>query len=638
MCGICGFVLDGPPPSDAPDWLGQMQAQLHHRGPDESGRFGPLQFSSQPPRTIALGHARLSIIDLTTGQQPMSNDDGSVQVVANAEIYNFRSLRAELQQHGHRFRTSSDIETIVHLYEEAGEGCFERLRGMFAIGLWDGKQNKLLLARDRVGKKPLCYALADGRLAFASEIRSLLEYPGVGRELDIVALDHYLTYQYVPAPMSIFKAIRKVPPGHFLRWQDGHIDVKPYWRLQPRYDAKLSEQECIERIRAILGEATDLRMVADVPVGAFLSGGVDSSIIVGLMSQRSDRPVKTFSIGFDHAKFNELPYARIVAEHFKTEHREFVVQPNAMDVLPELIMRYGEPFADCSAIPTYYVAKMTRQHVKVTLNGDGGDESFAGYLRYKAVKLAGKFDVLPSAVRRAVAALAQGMPVPFASRSVRRVARRFLSLLPYSPQERYLRIISYFEPEAKELLYTDEAKDRLREAGAEAHGFLLGAFERFAGAQPVNQAALVDIVSYLPYDLLVKMDIATMANSLEARSPFLDQELVSFAAEIPAALKLRGYESKYILKQAFKDLLPREILHRGKMGFGVPVAQWLRGQLSGYLRDTLLSDRATRRGYFRPERVQEMVERHCAGRENFADELWALLCFELWAQAFLDGQ
>jgi len=638
MCGLCGFVLDGPPTPEALQWLRRMQDALTHRGPDEEGHFGPHQFSTQPPRCVALGHRRLSVIDLETGQQPMGNEDGSIHLIANAEIYNFRELRKELEQAGHRFRSRSDNEVIVHLYEEHGESCFEQLRGMFSVAVWDGRRNRLILARDRVGKKPLCYTTGGGRFAFASEIFALLQMPGVSRELDLAALDHYLTYQYVPAPLSIFRSIRKLPPGHLLTWQDGQVDVKPYWQFAPREESLLTEAEQIERLRAILEEATALRMIADVDVGAFLSGGIDSSIVVALMSRHTDRPVKTFSIGFEDAQYNELPFARLVAERYRTEHHEFIVRPNALEVLPKLIRHYGEPYADSSAIPTYYVAQMTSEHVKVALNGDGGDESFAGYPRYKAMKLAAAFDLLPRFARGAIAAVARKMPVPFASRAPWRRRRKFLSHLPYSPEERYLRYVTYFLPEDKARLYAPETRQRLREAGADAQQFLLSAFARFPGVDPVNRAAMVDIVSYLPGDLLVKMDIATMANSLEARSPFLDQELMSFAAGIPARLKMKGLESKNILKRAFADLLPPEILHRGKMGFGVPVASWLRGELSDTLRSTLLDERAARRGYFEPSRVRELVETHRSGPENYADQLWALLCFELWCRAFLDGE
>jgi len=636
MCGICGFIRDGEQHPEAPVWLSSMQARLRHRGPDEQGQFGPTQFSSTPPRAVALGQTRLNVLDLELGHQPIPNEDESICVIANAEIYNYRDLRKELEGGGHRFRTKGDIETIVHLYEEVGDRCFERLRGMFAIALWDGRRKELVLARDRVGKKPICYSRVNGSFAFASEIKSLLEYPGIDRELDVEALDDYLTYQYVPAPLSIFKGIRKLPPGHLLRWRDGVIEVEEYWALNPAPMSDLSENDCCERVRAIMREATELRMVADVEVGAFLSGGMDSSIVVALMSQLAGRSVKTFSIGFEESDYNELPFARMVADRYRTDHHEFVVKPSALEVLPKLAVKYGEPYADASAIPTYYLAKMTREHVKVALNGDGGDESFAGYPRYRAMKVAACLDVLPRTIRNAISAIARRLPAPFASKGIFRRGRKFLSHISYPSEERYFRYISHFLPEEKKSLYSPEMMEMFAETGAGPRAFLYDAFGRFKGEKVVNEVSLVDIVTYLPYDLLVKMDIATMANSLEARSPFLDQEMVSFAAGIPAHMKMKGVRSKHILRRAFKDMLPPEILRRPKMGFGIPVAQWFRHELNDYLRDTLLSERAMNRGYFRNESVREMIELHSLGKENYANHLWALLCFELWCQAFLD--
>lgn len=648
MCGICGLIRTRPARPGEPDLLHvlqRMQSRLRHRGPDDQGQLGPLRFSDPrgaPPSSIALGHCRLSIIDLHTGQQPIANEDESIHLVANAEIYNFRELTTELESHNHRFRTRADVECILHLYEEHGEACFQHIHGMFAIALWDSRQHRLLLARDRLGKKPLWYHHGTERFAFASELAALLEVPGIERTIDYSALDHYLTLQYIPAPLSIFTSVRKLPPAHYLVWKHGDVRTVPYWRLAPEpllgpWPETVLEESC-RQVRQLLEQAVARRMVADVEVGAFLSGGLDSSLVVALMSRHSDKPVKTFSIGFEQQAYNELPFARLMAEHCRTEHHEFTVRPDALAILPSLLRHYGEPYADSSAIPTYYLARMTREHVKVALNGDGGDESFAGYPRYKAMKLAAILDRLPRGARSAAAAIARTLPAPFESKSYWRRLRKFLTYLPHRPEARYVRYVSIFAPELRQALYTLHTLEQVNAAGPPAEEFLLHAFAQFAGGDIVRRAALVDIFTYLPGDLLVKIDIATMANSLETRSPFFDSDLVSYAATLPSEFKLRGWTSKHLLKCAFVDLVPPQILHRKKMGFGVPMANWLRGDLQPFLRDTLLSETAARRAFFRHEVVRSLVERHCTGRENYADQLWALLCFELWCRAFLDGE
>jgi asparagine synthase (glutamine-hydrolysing) len=609
---------------------------LVHRGPDDEGYHvkGP----------VALGQRRLSILDLAGGHQPMSNEDGTVWITFNGEIYNFRELRARLEGLGHRFATRSDTEAIVHAYEQYGPACVKELRGMFAFALWDQPRQTLFLARDRVGKKPLFYAEVNGQWVFASELQALLRHPGLAREIDWPALDDYLTYGYVPAPKTIFRSVHKLPPAHWLTLRLGpdggggpEIHVERYWQLAYEPKLRLSEEDAADGLLEVLREAVRLRMIADVPLGALLSGGIDSSIVVALMSQLSDRPVKTFSIGFDDQEFNELPHARRVAERCGTEHHELIVRPNALEVLPTLVRHYGEPYADSSAIPTYYVAKLTREHVKVALNGDGGDECFAGYERYAGGLAADRYGRIPAAVRTlAIEPLRRLIPSNAPRRSRLRQARRFLEVAGQPPAQRYLRWIGYFPADGKPAFYSSEFQERL--AGYQAEAWLLGMWDQLvaAGLGPLDRMLALDVESYLPYDLLVKMDIATMANSLEARSPFLDHEVMEFCARLPAGYKLRGMQLKHLLKKAGKRLLPPETLARRKMGFGVPVGNWMRGDLRPWAEDLLLSPRALKRGYFQPEALRQLVDGHLDGREDRSFQLWALVWLELWHQEFMD--
>jgi asparagine synthase (glutamine-hydrolysing) len=527
---------------------------LVHRGPDDEGYYisGP----------VALGQRRLAILDLTGGRQPMSNEDGTVWVTFNGEIYNFEDLRQRLHGLGHQFATASDTEAIVHAYEQYGPDCVRELRGMFAFALWDQPRQTMLLARDRAGKKPLFYTEVDGQWIFASELQALLRHPGLGREVDWTALDEYLTYGYVPA-----LTLRLRPDGG-----GPEVRVDRYWQLAYGPKVRRSEADAAEGLLEVLREAVRLRMIADVPLGALLSGGIDSSLVVALMSRLSDRPVKTFSIGFDDQEFNELPHARRVAEWCGTEHHELIVRPNALEVLPTLVRHYGEPYADSSAIPTYYVAKLTRQHVTVALNGDGGDECFAGYERYAGGLAAERYARLPAAVRTlAIEPLSRLIPASRSRRSRVQQARRFLEVAGRPAAQRYLRWVGYFSAEGKAALYAPDFQDRL--AGHNAESWLLELWEQLtaAGLDPLDRMLALDVESYLPNDLLVKMDIATMANSLEARSPFLDHKVMEFCARLPSSYKLRGLRLKHLLKTAGKGLLPPETLARRKMGFGVPV-------------------------------------------------------------------
>lgn len=627
MCGICGIAWtnDRQPPS--PETLDRMTDVLAHRGPDDRGTYWD--------EGAALGFRRLAIIDLSGGRQPMSNEDGTIWVVFNGEIYNFQGLRNRLEGRGHQLRTASDTEVLVHLYEDDGPEFVQRLRGMFAIAIWDRREKKLVLARDRLGVKPLVYRLDPGRIAFASELKSLLELPGVPRELDASALDHYLALQYVPHPRTIFRGMHKLPPAHYAVWRDGRLTLTRYWRIDPHLEVPLSDAEYRERLRDTLSEATRLRMISDVPIGAFLSGGIDSTITVGLMQRAATEPVRTFSIGFPSADFDERHYAREAAKHLGTQHHEFVVEAKSLEVLPRLVWHYDEPFADSSAIPTYYVAQMTREHVTVALTGDAGDELFAGYPRYAAAKLAGWFDRLPRELRSLVTApFWQRLPVPRSQRSRLRQLKRWAATLGDPPERRCVRWVSIFDEPLRAELYTEDFVKRLDEA--DPIQFLLDLFAASRKRDLVTRSCYVDLLSYLPCDLLTKVDIASMAHALECRSPFLDHHVVELAMQMPVALKMRGLRGKQILKDVFSDLLPRSIQRRGKMGFGVPLAQWFRGELSGYVREVLLDGSTRRRGYFRPEVVERLIVDHQSGRWDHSYRIWALLFFELWHRAFLD--
>jgi asparagine synthase (glutamine-hydrolysing) len=634
MCGIAGIVDPGGRGSLREE-LARVCGRLRHRGPDDEGAFldGP----------VGLAQRRLSIIDLSSGRQPMANEDGSVWVTFNGEIYNFQELRRRLEGLGHRFATASDTEVIVHAYEQYGTDCVRHFRGMFAFAVFDRPRRRLMLARDRVGKKPLFYARPGGRLVFASELQALVQHPDVSREPDATAIDDYLTYGYVPAPRTIYRHVYKLPPAHYLSCRlsgqgDGVEDFRAerYWRLEYAPKLALSEEEAAEGLLEVLGEAVRLRLIADVPLGALLSGGVDSSLVVALMSRVGGKPVKTFSVGFEEQAFNELPYARAVARAYGAEHHEMVVRPSALEVLPTLVRHYGEPFADSSAVPSYYVARMTRRHVKVALNGDGGDESFAGYERYLGSALADRFRRLPAVLCKAVSGLASLLiPDRLPRRSRLRQAKRLLQAAALPADQRYLRWVGYFTPQQKEALYTPELGEALAGHGPEA--WLLGELEaaRRRGMDDLDALLALDTESYLPYDLLVKMDIATMACSLEARSPFLDHKVMEFAARLPSGYKMRGATLKYLLKKVAARMLPADTLRRRKMGFGVPVGDWMRKELRPMLEDLLLSPQSRARNYFRPGPLRQLVREHVAGSHDHSYQLWSLLWLELWHREFL---
>jgi asparagine synthase (glutamine-hydrolysing) len=630
VCGICGFAGRGGGAEDARALLRQMTAAIVHRGPDDSGHFVSADGS------VGLGHRRLSIIDLAGGHQPMENEDGSVRIAFNGEIYNFQELKKRLEGAGHVFRTNSDTEVIVHLYEEEGPDCVTHLRGMFAFAIWDEPRGRLLLARDRLGQKPCYYLESDGALAFASELKSILVDPGVPRRVNPLALDRYLTYQYVPHPMTMFDGISKLPPAHIGIWEKGSLSVRRYWLPEFDREEPLSEGEYVERTRALVDEATRMRMISDVPLGAFLSGGMDSSITVALMALASTAPVKTFSIGFREKKFNETDYARQVARRYETDHTEFVVEPRCLEVLGALAWHYDEPFADSSAIPTWYVSKMTREKVTVALSGDAGDENFAGYPRYRAVKLASLYDRMPGVLKAFFhPGLWRHLPVSVEQKSMRRRARKLVMALNLPPEERYLTWIAIYDEARKTSLYNDGFRERLAGRGSAAD-FVLGEYARAPRRDFVSRTTFVDLMTYLPCDLLTKVDIASMAHSLEVRTPFLDHEVIELAAAMPAWLKLRRLNGKYILKKAFADLLPRDIITRPKMGFGVPISRWFRTELAGFVRRILLDDATLERGYFRPAALRQLLDEHTEGVFDHGYRIWALLMLELWHRTFID--
>lgn len=638
MCGIVGIV-DSIARSPDEAALRDMCAAMVHRGPDDEGYF--LSDGSgcgsrfQGGAAAGLGMRRLAIIDLATGKQPIHNEDQTVWVVLNGEIYNYPELRVELESKGHRFYTQSDTEAIVHAYEEYGCDVPQRLRGMFAFALWDATEQRLLLARDRVGKKPLLYSVAGSKLIFASEFQAMLRHPDVSREINFEALNNYLSFMCVPAPMTAFAAIRKLEPGHLLIWQNGEVEKRSYWTLDFSRKISISEEEAGERAVELLREAVRVRLMSDVPLGAFLSGGIDSSAIVALMSELSRGRVKTFSIGFEEQDFSEIEHARRIAERFGTEHHEFIVRPDALEVLPTVVRHYGEPYADSSAIPTYYLAKMTRQHVTVALSGDGGDECFAGYERYVAMRIAERYSRLPRVLRDQVLQPAiAAMPPGNSRRSQYGRIRRLLGVMGRPRSEGYLSLTCGFSEELKAELCTREFLKRT--AHSSALDYMQPWFAGNGEIDIVDRLAMADTANYLPNDLLVKVDIASMAVSLEARAPFLDHHLMEFAASLPAGYKLRGLTTKYLLKQALRGLLPKENLSRKKMGFGVPLGRWFRGELRQFVSETILAERTLMRGYFKPEALRHLVEQHVEGRRDYAQQLWTLLMLELWHREFID--
>ncbi len=635
MCGIAGFVNREPswPVGRAPQQAAghgiaetrllveRMCDAIRHRGPDDEGVY--------VADGVALGMRRLSIIDLATGHQPIANESGTVWTVFNGEIYNYRQLRQQLEGAGHRFRTATDTEVIVHGYEQWGEQVFRHLHGMFGIALWDTRTRTLVLGRDRLGIKPLYWARSADRLYFGSELKSLLLAPDLEHRLDPGALDHYLSFLYTPRDCSIFADICKLPPGHLLHWCDGHSRVTPYWQVPAGETFTGSEDDARQLLTQRLADAVSSHLMSDVPLGAFLSGGLDSGLVVALMAAASSRQVKTFSIGFEEPEFDELDGARIVARHFDTDHHELVVRPDAVGILDDLIAHFDEPFADSSAIPTYYVSKLAREHVTVVLSGDGGDELFGGYDRYLPHRRVAAFDRLAPASLRGIAGLA-GRWLP---RGVR--GRTFLRHVARDARGRYVDSIRFFGRDDKRDLLTPEF--RALAGGDDPERSLARHFQRFDDVSWPAQMMRFDTETYLPEDVLTKVDRMSMAHSIESRVPLLDHRVVECAASFPAHFHVRDGTRKHLLRRIAAEHLPAATLARPKRGFGVPLSSWLRGDLRELFADTLLSARALGRGYFRPGFVRRLVHEHVTGRRDHTLRLWQLVVFERWHCLYLDG-
>jgi asparagine synthase (glutamine-hydrolysing) len=626
MCGIVGIVAapGGSPPSEAVGHA--MNAAITHRGPDDEGLY-------RDERAM-IGMRRLSIIDLSGGHQPVHNEDGTIQAVFNGEIYNFRELRAELEGFGHRFYTQSDTEAIVHGYEQWGEGVFARLDGMFGIALWDTRSRTLVLGRDRFGEKPLFYALqADegGRLLFASELKSLLRVPGFQRRVAPEAVRAYVAFGYVPTPGSIFEGVHKLPPGHYARFSDGKLAVERYYKLDLEPKSTLTEADAERELARLLDQAVASRLVADVPFGAFLSGGLDSSVVVALMSRHLKQPVRTFSIGFQEPEYNELSDAKRVSRHLGTEHEELVVEPDAVDLLQNLVWYLDEPFADSSAVPTYLVAKLARERVKMVLTGDAGDEAFAGYDRYLRYLDLQRLGVLKPAAAATVAAAGALVPAERGFR-LRRIAERLRQPFPDS----YLSGVAVTrESVARELLGEAVAAPS---RSANGHYGALGAVARSAeGLEALDRCVSIDFASYLPDDVLVKLDRMAMANSLEGRAPLLDHRVVEFGVRLPRELRIKSHRGKYLLRKVAARWLPPDVLDKPKHGFGIPLAKWFRGPLAGLAADILGSRAFRERGLMRPEAAQRFLKEHLASQADYGELLWLVLSLELWARRYLDA-
>lgn len=622
MCGIAGILSTDPRRPPSAEALRRMSDALVHRGPDDAGVY------VDPTGRCGLAFRRLSIIDVEGGAQPLSNEDGTIWIVFNGEIYNFLALREELARRGHVFRTRSDTEVIVHLFEERGAAAFDALDGMFALALWDGRRQELHLARDRLGKKPLVYAQIGDQFLFASETKALLALPDVPRRLDPQALHEYLVFQYVPAPRSIYQRLRRLPPGCRLTLAPGTSPPPPsrYAEL-PRDRFGGSYDDALRRLDELLVAAVRKRLIADVPLGAFLSGGVDSSVVAVLMQRLGVSPLRTFSIGFDDAAYDEREHARQVARRVGAEHHEFVVTPEALPLLETLAWHLDEPFADSSVIPTWFVSHHTRRSVTVALTGDGGDECFLGYDRYRALQIAGRLGGLPLGLRRGLRRAAGWLPRG-RSRSAMHRAYRFLSAIDQPPARRYLNWMQGFAPDVLASAYSPAFAERI-----DAPVTLAG-FDAFfaAGFDPVEAANRCDFERYLPFDLLTKVDLMSMACSLECRCPLLDRDLVAFALSLPQEWKMDARGGKRILRDWASAHLPGEILNRPKMGFGVPVGGWFRGPLAPILRDLLTSADAISRRIFRPGFGETLLEEHESGRFSHDYRLWSLLMLELWSR------
>ncbi|MBA2379873.1 MAG: asparagine synthase (glutamine-hydrolyzing) [Blastocatellia bacterium] len=626
MCGIAGFISRDRGASLEPReaLLDRMCKVIAYRGPDEQGMV--------VRGRAALGMRRLSIIDLEGGQQPIYTEDGNLAIVFNGEIYNFRELRRELESLGHRFRSKSDTEVVVHAFEEYGVDCLSKLRGMFAFAIWNFREETLFIARDRVGKKPLFYSqIPNGDFVFGSELKTLLVHGGLTRSIDKSALDAYLTFGYVPEEFCIFEGVRKLPPGHYVVLKNGETSVRQYWDF--KFDAdepEQSEEYYVRTLREKLEEAVRVRMISDVPLGAFLSGGVDSSTVVAYMSKLSDTPVKTFSIGFNEDSFDELKYARVAAKHFGTEHHEFVVTPDLVEIIDELVWHFDEPFADSSALPTFMVSKLAREYVTVVLSGDGGDELFGGYTRYTTNESRDVFARLPHGIRTGVLqklsmSLPHGAP-----------GKNYLYNIGLAGNDRYIDSISHFNGPRRRALYAKGYAEELNGTFGIGEELYRKLADAVGGGSAIDKLLYLDSKTYLPGDILTKVDRMSMANSLEARVPLLDHKLIEFVMTIPSTLKMNGSVSKYILKKAMEGTVPNEILHRSKQGFGVPIGEWIKQQLRARIVSDLRDQRTRERGYFDEKYIDTLLDEHQRNRRDHSHELWMLWMLELWHRRYVD--
>ncbi|MGH7491754.1 MAG: asparagine synthase (glutamine-hydrolyzing) [bacterium] len=626
MCGICGVMNFSPQHGVDEDELRRMNDAIIHRGPDEDGFY--------VDGRLGMAMRRLSIIDLSGGKQPIHNEDGSIWIVFNGEIYNYPELKADLEKRGHRFYTKADTEAIVHAYEEYGHDCPNRLNGMFAFALWDMKKQSLFVARDRLGKKPFYYYLDGERLVFGSELKSILQVKRVPRRVSPEALDLYLTYEYIPAPHTIFADIKKLPAGHTLTIHgNGKSELRSYWDLHFHENGR-SPQDLQQGLLELLQDAVKIRLMSDVPLGAFLSGGIDSSCVVALMARVMDQPVKTFSIGFAEGSYNELRYAREIARHFKTDHHELIIRPNALEWTEKLVTHLDEPLGDFSIFPTFLVAQMARQHVTVALSGDGGDELFGGYDTYVAEGMARKYRRLPALLRRELipAITRRISPTEKKKGAVNRL-KRFVegAMLPEDLQ--HVRWMIFLTEQEKSRLY-GEAMHHLSHTTA-AHDFIRKYFQSADSKDEVNRQLYVDLKTYLCDDIMVKVDRMSMATSLEARAPFLDYRVVEYAATIPSALKIQGTETKMILKEAMKQVLPPAIIGRGKEGFSIPIKNWLKNELRSMMLEVLSPTALKRDGFFNADHVQGLINEHLQGVENHSHRLWAMMVFGIWRNQYL---
>ncbi len=617
MCGITGW-LDFRDPQGDPGTLRAMTDSLRHRGPDGEGYYenGP----------VHLGHRRLSIIDLKGSPQPMTNEDSTIWLTYNGEIFNFQELREDLLKAGHRFRTAGDTETIVHAYEQYGEDFLNRLQGQFALALWDQKKELLMLARDRMGQLPLYYFQPDAsRIYFGSELKALLKNPAVPQRVDAEALDAYFAYKYIPEPQTIYSDVYKLPAAHKLVMTRTGCRVERYWQAPFGNEVEMSESEALQRLDTLFNDAVRSRMISDVPLGAFLSGGIDSSLVVAYMAANSNRPIKTFTIGFDQESHDERRYARQVAERFKTEHHEFVVTPEAADVIPNMARAFDEPFADSSALPVFYLAQMTRQHVTVALNGDGGDESFAGYRRYFAAAKFERYRKFPAMIRAVVGAVAiSAANSPLKKNSAVRRLNRWRHLENASLGQIYQQSVEW-PPEGRHTLLSAEIRKQLTRPQDQ----MAEAVDAAIGNDTLNRIMLGDQRTYLPGDLLVKVDRMCMQHSLEGRSPFLDYRIVEFAASLSSRTKTPRLESKFLLKKLLGNFFPREFVERQKMGFGVPIAKWFKK--SPYLND-MLAEAADNTDFLDGKKVRQIQNEHNSNKCDHSNSLWSIVMLQAWTQ------